>query len=80
MNLSSLLDKYKDIKIEHTGTLFELDLLGALKTKTCPYCFRKLYEMRSRPLWYCKNKQHKTFVVSSDKIKRHGKQEVHHRG
>lgn len=49
MNIADLIKRYNFIPCEPTGTLFELDLLTALKTKTCPYCSCKLYEMRNKP-------------------------------
>ena len=64
----SLFDKYKDIKVESCGLLFEPDWYLA-KEKICPYCHRRLYEMRSRPFWYCRNKTHKRFLINKDKIK-----------
>lgn len=63
-----LFEKYKETVLEDSGTLFGLDLLKAVKTCTCPYCFRKLKLMMNQPLYYCRNKEHKSFVISKEKI------------
>lgn len=64
----SLFDKYKEVKFEPTGTLFEPSWYLA-KDKICPYCLRRLYEMRKGNFWYCRNKTHKRFLISKSKVK-----------
>ena len=56
---------HKDIKVESYGTLFAPDF-SLVKDKFCPYCFRKLYEMRNKPLMYCRNKTHQRKVYKVD--------------
>ena len=69
MNIGDITKRYNFTPAPPLGTLFELDLLTALKTKTCPYCGNKLYEMRNRPFFYCKSKKHiQRFIVSKDKM------------
>lgn len=66
----NLFSKYRENKFESVhkdGTLFELDLTISVKG-TCPYCFRRLYEMRDKPFFYCRNKTHKRFLISKDKV------------
>jgi len=49
-------------------TLFPLSW-EALKLNRCPACGCKLYEMRKAPFTYCKSKKHKSFMISSTKLK-----------
>lgn len=64
--ISSLITKEK-YHFNPTGTLFDPDW-RLIKQGHCPYCFRKLYSMLNRPLAYCKNKTHKRFVMSKNKL------------
>ncbi len=61
MNIDkNLFDKYSNIKIETYPVLFPDFTLPS--KGHCPYCFNKLYEMRNKPLLYCKSKKHKRFI------------------
>ena len=65
------LSKYKDLPFKSTfdnGTLFPLDMRDAVVKHVCPYCQRKLYEMRDKPMAYCKNLTHKRFVIARSKL------------
>ncbi len=72
----SLFTKYETMKVVPTGALFDLPLLETCKTHKCAYCGLKLYEMRNRPMYYCKSKRcpnliqnKKQFVISKSKLK-----------
>ncbi len=76
LNIAEIL-KTLELKFKPSGMLFDLDILNALKQKICPFCGRKLYEMRNRPLWYCRAKtcecrgtNGRAFIVSKEKIAR----------
>lgn len=56
------IDKYKIVTIP---TL--LEDWSMLKKKACPFCFKPLKEMRTKPLYYCPSKKH-NFVISKSKI------------
>lgn len=63
--------RFDNLKFESTfdnGTLFPLDMRDAVVKHVCPYCQRRLYEMRDRPLVYCKNRLHKRFVMDKGKL------------
>jgi hypothetical protein len=47
-------------KVEKPSTLFKDEY--AWKKRLCPECGRRLYEMTSKPLQYCKNKKHPSKV------------------
>lgn len=70
----SLLNKYKSIKFVPDGTIFGADMRVATQQKKCPFCFCALYEMRNKPLLYCRKKNcpkkitGKGFVISKEKI------------
>lgn len=67
--ISNLFSKYEEIKLEPTGTLFDVDLRVAKKHRVCPFCFCKLYEMRNKPFMYCRSKKHRNkFIISKDKM------------
>lgn len=51
-----------------SGVLFMPDMRDAVVKHVCPFCFRKLYEMRDKPLMFCKNKTHKRFIISKSKL------------
>ena len=68
---TSLFSKYQNMKVKPTGLLFEPDLFLASTKRVCPFCMCKLYEMRSKPYWYCKSNKHKNrFMIHKDKIKK----------
>lgn len=65
----NLFSRFKEMKFHEQATLFEVDLLAALKRRICPYCACKLYEMRGKPFWYCRSKKHKKrFIIHKDKM------------
>lgn len=78
MNLGNLsISRFKFEEI-HTGGLFPPDFLEALKSKTCPYCSRKLYKMSNGKLYWCKAKscpqkvnKGKSYVVSAGKVEKY---------
>ena len=55
-------------KFYTSSTLFPLDF-SLLQKRKCPICYEKLYEMKNKPFFYCKNKQHKQFIISKLKMK-----------
>ena len=64
----SLFEKYNGIQLKSDGTLFGIEPIYAAKHKVCPFCFNKLYEMKNKPLLYCKSKKHKQkFIISKSK-------------
>lgn len=66
----NLFDKYKNIKVVSDGTLFGIEPLIAITHRVCPYCYCKLYLMRSGKFYYCKSKKHKNkFIISKEKMK-----------
>lgn len=65
---SSLLKKYQDLNYSESTTLFMPDMRDAVVRHICPLCFRKLYEMRDKPLAYCKNRGHKRFIIAKSKL------------
>jgi hypothetical protein len=63
-----VMDKKLEFKSVHeNGTLFEVDTRLAVRG-FCPLCLRRLYPMMNKPLYWCKNKQHKRFVIAKSKI------------
>ncbi len=50
-------------KVDSVGNLFGMDWETFNKEGRCPICTRKLYEMRNRPMRYCKNRLHKRFIA-----------------
>lgn len=63
------------LEIEKFGSLFYPDW-NNLKKCLCPVCSRKLYPMRDKNLFYCRNKGHKRFVIHSHKVLKYKKKEV----
>lgn len=69
IGISSLFDKFKEVKFVSDGTIFGADMRIAVTQKKCPFCGCKLYLMRNRPMYYCKSLKHKNkFIISADKI------------
>jgi hypothetical protein len=59
-------DKFK---FRHMDTLFDMDILAALKLGRCPYDGCKLYLMRNQPRYYCKSNKHiKPFTIAQSKL------------
>ncbi len=59
----NLFSKHLNVKVEVYPTLFPPDFQNAKRLRQCAFCGRKLYEMRFKPLLYCKSKLHKRFVL-----------------
>lgn len=57
MNIEGLFEKYKKIEFKPQVNLFNDIPLYAINDNKCPWCGLKLYEMRNRPLRYCKSKR-----------------------
>lgn len=76
--IGDLLQRYKGLEfheVTYPSLLGEPDLLKALKTKTCPFCFRPLKKILLKPLYMCKSTKcplwvnhGERFIVSASKV------------
>ena len=65
------IDNYlKKFEVHEADTLFDLtfeELRNGLKEMKCPVCGRRLKQTLNKKIYYCKNVNHKKFVITSDK-------------
>lgn len=61
---TTMIDKFK---VNPTGSLFEADF-REIKNGLCPICYNKLKKMMLKSLHFCPNKNHRKFIVRSEKV------------
>ena len=68
MQIGAGLLKYKQFKFVESKDILEENDYLAIACGLCPFCHRKLYEMDTKKLFYCKSKKcKKHFAIHSEK-------------